>query len=161
MEKQEKKNFFRSRIFEKKILKREFFKNFYLKPQFFFRQAILNTKKLIYIEVWYASQWCLRAWINWVKIKSIYKFDTTMFVRLGRAPIDLQESFRKIFLWGSENMYYFVKISTANITNDTLFSFMNWQNMLVQFCQYLQCKFWQNWTSSWRKTMCHLWYLQC
>ena len=58
-----------------------------------------------------------------------------------RAPVDLQESFRKFFSWGSENMYYFVKISTANITNDTLFSFMNWQNMLVQFCQNLHCKY--------------------
>ena len=58
-----------------------------------------------------------------------------------RAPVDLQESFRKFFSWGSENMYYFVKISTANITNDTLFSFMNWQNMLVQFCQNLHWKY--------------------
>ena len=49
-----KKNFFRSRIFEKKILKREFFKKFFLQPQFFFRQSILNTKKRIYIEVWYS-----------------------------------------------------------------------------------------------------------
>ena len=54
LEKQEKKIFFRSRIFEKKILKREFFKKIFLKPQFFFRAAILITKKLIYIEVWYS-----------------------------------------------------------------------------------------------------------
>ena len=58
-----------------------------------------------------------------------------------RAPVDLQESFRKFFSRGSENMYYFVKISTANITNDILFSFMNWKNMLVQFCQNLHCKY--------------------
>ena len=42
-----------------------------------------------------------------------------------RAPIELQESFSKIFSWGSENMYYFVKISTANITNDTLALFLS------------------------------------
>ena len=68
------------------------------------------------------------------KILSSIWCDNVCMARL-RAPIDLQESFRKFFSWGSENMYYFVKISTANITNDTLFSFMNWQNMLVQFCQ--------------------------
>ena len=49
-----KKIFFRSRIFEKKILKREFFKKILFTTPIFFRQAILNTKKLIYIEVWYS-----------------------------------------------------------------------------------------------------------
>ena len=60
------------------------------------------------------------------KILSSIWCDNVCMARL-RAPIDLQESFRKIFSRGSENMYYFVKISTANIINDILFSFMNWK----------------------------------
>ena len=31
-----------------------FSKNFFYNPNFFFRQSILNTKKRIYIEVWYS-----------------------------------------------------------------------------------------------------------
>ena len=54
------------------------------------------------------------------KILSSIRRNYVCMARL-RAPIDLQESVRKIFSWVSENMYYFVKISTANITYDIVF----------------------------------------
>ena len=49
-----KKKFFSIENFWKKNFETRIFHNIFLQPQFFFRQSILNTKKLIYIEVWYS-----------------------------------------------------------------------------------------------------------